>query len=128
MFKTQPCTIQTQHNPKRCYYFHEAKDRRRPLGTYTSMLCDNMNNCTLGDNCPRTHNTVEDFYHPEKYKSKFCQNYPHNIPACKFGDMCAFAHHEDELSIDYLHRMERDIDFYLFHFKTVWCPYSDKED
>ena len=92
------------------------------------MMCDNYHNCKLGDSCPRAHNTVEDFYHPEKYKSKFCQTFPHHVHTCKFGEMCAFAHTEDELSIDYLHRMERDTDFYLFHFKTVWCPYSDKED
>jgi hypothetical protein len=129
-FKTQQCTVQATHNPKKCFYYHEAnsKDRRRPLGTYTSTLCDNLNKCPLGDSCPRAHNTVEDFYHPEKYKSKFCQTYPNHTYACKFGEMCAFAHTEEELSIDYLHRMERDTDFYLFHFKTVWCPFSDKED
>lgn len=41
--------------------------------------------------------------------------------------MCAFAHSEDELSVDFLHKMEFDVDFYLFHFKTVWCPYN-KDD
>ena len=23
--------------------------------------------------------------------------------------------------------MEHDIDFYMFHFKTVWCPFSEKD-
>ena len=52
--------------------------------------------------------------------------YPHNIDSCEFGDLCAFAHSEDELSIDMLHKMDRDADFYMFHFKTVWCPFNDK--
>ena len=74
-----------------------------------------------------SHNRVEDFYHPEKYKSKFCQSYPDKIYSCDYGDMCAFAHHENELSVDVLEKMEKDSDFYMFHFKTVWCPFSDKE-
>ena len=27
-----------------------------------------------------------------------------------------------------LHKMEHDTDFYLFHFKTVWCPFNDKNE
>lgn len=39
-FKTQSCKLAYQHNPKKCFYFHEAKkDRRRALGTYTSEIC-----------------------------------------------------------------------------------------
>lgn len=128
-FKTQPCTRTTPHNPMQCFHFHDAmKDRRRPLGTYTSMMCENLANCLLGAKCPHAHNTVEDFYHPEKYKSKFCQYFPHKIAACKYGDLCAFAHNEDELSVPKLHLMEQDTDFYLFHFKTVWCPFSHTDD
>jgi len=41
--------------------------------------------------------------------------------------MCAFAHSESELSVNILEKMEKDVDFYMFHFKTVWCPFSDKE-
>jgi len=83
-------------------------------------------NCPLQDDCPKAHNRVEDFYHPEKYKGKFCNRYPHSIESCEFGNLCAFAHSEDELSIDILHKMEQDPDFYMFHFKTVWCPFNDK--
>ena len=41
--------------------------------------------------------------------------------------MCAFAHSEDEVTVDLLdsEKFEKNVDFYLFHFKTVWCPYSD---
>jgi len=83
--------------------------------------------CPLKDACPRAHNRVEDFYHPEKYKTKFCQTYPNRVESCDYGDMCAFAHHESELSVDILEKMNRDADFYMFHFKTVWCPFSDKD-
>ena len=82
--------------------------------------------CPNGDACPKAHNRVESFYHPEKYKAKFCNKWPHNVDSCDFGNLCAFAHNEDELSIDLLHRMEQDADFYMFHFKTVWCPFNDK--
>ena len=43
---------------------------------------------------------------------------------CDFGNLCAFAHSDEELSIDILHKMEHDDDFYMFHFKTVWCPFN----
>jgi len=44
--------------------------------------------------------------------------------------MCAFAHSEEEVTVDLLHKFapaphETGADFYMFHFKTVWCPYSD---
>ena len=41
--------------------------------------------------------------------------------------MCAFAHAEEEVTVDLLdcEKFEKNADFYMFHFKTVWCPYSD---
>jgi hypothetical protein len=86
----------------------------------------NSGTCSRGDDCPRAHNRVEDFYHPEKYKGKFCQKFPEKLDSCDYGDMCAFAHAEAELSVDVLDHLERDPDFYMFHFKTIWCPFSDK--
>lgn len=114
-------------------YHHDAKqkDRRRLPTGYSSEMCTNLGRgrkeCPLGDACTRAHNRVEDFYHPERYKSKFCSSYPDAVAKCEYGDACAFAHSEQELSINLLDKMERDVDFYLFHFKTVWCPNSDKE-
>jgi hypothetical protein len=83
--------------------------------------------CEFKDDCIRCHNRVEDFYHPEKYKTKFCATYPDKLANCEYGHVCAFAHHESELTITVLEQMEHDVDFYLFHFKTVWCPFSDKD-
>lgn len=41
-------------------------------------------------------------------------------------DFCAFAHSKQELKIDFLEDMNKDSDFFMFHFKTVWCPYPEK--
>ena len=60
---------------------------------------------------------VEEFYHPEKYKAKFCESYLKPGTKCKFGDYCAFAHSEHEISIDLIERYEKDADFYMFHFE-----------
>ena len=118
---------------KRCPKYHdESKDRRRKLGTYRSDLCPNMNKskkkiCALGDTCTFSHNTVEKFYHPEMYKAKFCESYTSGSRVCEYGDFCAFAHTEAEISIDLVERFDRDADFYMFHFKTTWCPYQERE-
>lgn len=44
---------------------------------------------------------------------------------CEYGDFCAFAHSDEEISIDLIDRLDKDFDFYMFHFKTVWCPYNE---
>lgn len=77
----------------------------------------------------KAHNRVEEFYHPEKYKCKFCQTYPNDMHNCEYGEMCAFAHSEEEIAIDLLHLIEpKNADFYMFYFKTVWCPWSEDHD
>lgn len=133
VFKTQPCRNREPHSSKQCLFYHDAnkRDRRRVPTFYTSELCDKISggkkDCPIGDTCIRAHNRIEDFYHPEKYKSKYCSSYPDAIQTCEYGSLCAFAHAESELSVPVLEKMEQDVDFYLFHFKTVWCPFSDKE-
>lgn len=97
------------------------------MGNYTSEQCKNAKDCHLGDSCNYSHNRVEEFYHPEKYKLKFCQSYPQAVDACDYGNMCAFAHAESEILIDLLEHFDKDVDFYMFHFKTVWCPFSDAQ-
>jgi hypothetical protein len=64
---------------------------------------------------------AEELYHHLKYKTKFCKD----PSKCKFAEFCSYAHSDDDILIDLLHQMEpKDNDFYLFHFKTVWCPFS----
>ena len=72
-FKTQPCKISKAHNQKRCIYYHD-QDRRRPLGIYTSEICAyDEKKCPSKDLCTKAHNRVEELYHPEKYKTKYCK-------------------------------------------------------
>jgi len=47
-----------------------------------------------------------------------------NLNDCDYGVFCSFAHFEEELVIEKLHEMEFDEDFYLYKFKTVWCPFT----
>ena len=131
LFKVRQCTAGSNHNPKKCLNYHDSKrDRRRPIGGYSSEPCKNIGKgreCPFGDSCKRAHNRVEEFYHPEKYKVKFCSTYPHNTDSCEYGQFCSFVHQVEEMKIDLIDEMEKDEDFYMFHFKTVWCPYTEKK-
>jgi len=127
-FKIKPCSIATQHNHKHCPFYHNAKDRKRVGYFYSAELCDFAEKenvtCPNGDMCQRAHNRVEQLYRPEKYKTKFCTFYPHNLEKCDYGTFCSFAHNENDISIELVHNYEYDEDFYMFHFKTIWCPFN----
>ena len=123
-FKTQPCVNTYQHNFKTCTFYHNFKDRRRTGGFYSSDLCKTPEECPLGDNCLFSHNYIEQMYQREKYKTKFCGYYPNNLKSCEYGVYCSFAHSENEIIIDLIHNYEFDEDFYMFHYKTIWCPYN----
>ena len=71
-----------------------------------------------------SHNRVEQLFREEKFKTKFCTFYPNNLESCEYGSYCCFAHTEEEIAIELLHNYTYDDDFYLFHFKTVWCPFN----
>lgn len=90
VFKVKQCKAGSNHNPKKCMHYHDFKrDRRRPLGNYSSESCLSMSktgDCIHGDECKRSHNRVEEFYHPEKYKVKFCSTYPDNTATCEYGE------------------------------------------
>jgi hypothetical protein len=77
------------------------------------------------DLCEKAHNRVEEFYHPDKYKAKFCASYINKTGECEYGDYCSFAHSASEISVEQIDRFEMDADFYMFHFKTVWCPFNE---
>lgn len=126
-FKTQPCKINGQHNPKLCVYYHSSKDRRRST-PHSHELCSNPDNCPLGDSCPKAHNRVEQLYHPEKYKTKFCSYFPNNLDYCDYQSFCSFAHSERDIKVELIHNLVQDSDFYIYFFKTVWCPYNSPHD
>lgn len=119
------------HNAKQCPYYHDKKkDRRRALGTYQAERCQflmNKKECPYKDQCQFAHNRVEEFYHPDKYKAKFCSSYFRSDKECEYGPFCSFAHNEEEITIELIETYKRDADFYIFHFKTVWCPYNEED-
>jgi len=125
-FKTKKCSFQMQHNHKHCLYYHNVKDKRRVSGCYSADKClaSETSSCPLGDRCSKSHNTVEKLYHPDKFKTKYCNYYPNRLHLCQYYTYCSFAHSDEELKVELLHYLEKDIDFYLFYFKTSWCPFN----
>ena len=126
-FKSKLCPLPTQHNHKHCPFYHNSKDYKRPGNMYSSEMCEyasDPDSCPSEDKCLKSHNRVEQLYKPEKYKTKFCSHYPHNLAACEYGNFCSFAHSEDDICIELIHNYEYDDDFYMFHFKTSWCPFN----
>jgi hypothetical protein len=94
---------------------------------YTPDLCDNYETdlCKQKDKCHVSHNRVESVYHPEKYKSKYCTKYPKNLSQCEYGDYCSFAHSTKELKKRIIHQMTKDADFYMYYYKTEFCPFNN---
>ena len=123
-FKTDPCPILSKHNIKKCIYYHFQSEKRRDLKKikYSKMICKNLSNC-YSNYCKYSHNTMEQLYHPENYKKKYCKSFYEN-KNCKFGEFCALAHSEEELEIILLHKMEKNQNFFLFYFKSEFCPFS----
>jgi len=104
------------------------KIEKRPGSYYSAELCEYSDKeimmCPNSDACIKAHNRVEQLYRPEKYKTKFCTYYPNNLEKCDYGHFCSFAHSENDIAIELIHNYEFDEDFYMFHFKTVWCPFN----
>ena len=72
------------------------------------------------DRCQYAHNRVERLYHLERYKTKFCtKKVPQN---CEYRDFCSFAHADQDIKTRLIHVMPRDANFYMYYFKTEWCP------
>lgn len=132
-FKVDPCPQQTQHNYRRCMYYHNDLDRRRDPQehTYTPEFCQDMalkSQCSLGDRCSQSHSKAEQAYHVDKYRKKFCSFFPARLNECPYHRFCSYAHSEDEIHMKLLHTMKRDVDFFLFHLKTQFCPLSAAHD
>lgn len=124
-FKVFPCTLKELHNHKRCIFYHSPNDRRRAGTFYSSERCSQFQKsgyCPQEDACPKCHNIIEQLYHSDKYKKRMC----HDLVTqkyCEYGDYCCFAHSEPELKVELLHEMVKDINFYVWKFKTEWCPF-----
>ena len=70
----------------------------------------------------QSHNRVEQLYHPLNYKKKFCSYFPSKLQNCEYKEYCSFAHCEDEIQVLLLHNFCYDEDFFMFYYKTEWCP------
>jgi hypothetical protein len=56
--------------------------------------------------CKKCHNKIEQLYHTDRYKIKFCLSYPNRLEHCEYGEYCSFAHDEESIKIPLLHKME----------------------
>ena len=74
------------------------------------------------------HNRVERLYHIEKYKTKFCTHFPHLLNKCDYGEYCSFSHSVNDMKSRLIHIMNKDADFYMFYFKTEWCPFNNEHN
>eukprot|EP00347_Sterkiella_histriomuscorum_P007719 403347823 len=108
-------------------------DKRRDDDLYTPELCKfaDTEKCPKKDKCRRAHNRVERLYHKDKYKTKFCHCYPNKIQQCEYGDYCSFAHSVEDIKVRLIHHLlpsNQDYDFYIFYFKTEWCPFNHEHN
>lgn len=131
-FKTSPCTKKSNHEKKICPYYHNEMDRRRPTTQYNYCfeMCSKIsqNYCPCESMCLFAKNKVEQLYHPEKYKKKFCEHYPYSIQKCEYGDFCSFAHSEGELRTELFFNEKQNDEFNMYKLKTVFCPRKNEHD
>ena len=123
-YKTTPCPLTTPHNKRECNNYHSDSEKRRnpKKHFYNKIMCNKSPNCP-NKNCQFSHSIIEQLYHPDNYKKKFCKSYFLGNP-CNFGVNCALAHSEEELEIRILHHLKIDNDFLLYLFKSEFCPFN----
>eukprot|EP00930_Biecheleria_cincta_P015891 TRINITY_DN130_c0_g1_i4.p1 TRINITY_DN130_c0_g1~~TRINITY_DN130_c0_g1_i4.p1 ORF type:complete len:842 (-),score=153.05 TRINITY_DN130_c0_g1_i4:63-2588(-) len=128
-FKVFPCRKGrgVSHDPKVCAFFHNPRDRRRPLGIYSPEPCDqcfdsevkqqsssssssvaSKSSCSRGDACQLCHNRLELLYHEQVFKRRFCATFP-EVSSCQRGALCAFAHSRDEVRVELLDPEEEQL-------------------
>lgn len=131
-FKTKPCHKKGNHDKKTCPYYHNEIDKRRHTSQYNYCfeVCSNINRnyCSCDQNCLFSKNKVEQLYHPDKYKKKFCENFPYQINKCEYGEFCSFAHNEGEIRTEPLYKDKQDDNFNMYKLKTVYCPFRNEHD
>ena len=133
-FKKYPCpSKKDSHNHKSCYFYHSLKDQKREDSLYAPELCKyaDTEKCPRKNKCKRAHNRVERLYHIDKYKTKFCYYYPNKIKRCEYGEFCSFAHSVEDIKVKLIHQLvpkNQDFDFYIFNFKTEWCPHNHEHN
>jgi len=124
LFKTHRCPSNHPHDAKKCFYYHFPSERRRSLCQvyYQKNLCPGKSDCN-NEHCPFAHNFVEQIYHADSYKKRYCKDFIEK-GRCKYDAYCAMAHSDMELKITPLHLLPVDKNFLLFRFKSEFCPFS----
>ncbi|CAD8185561.1 unnamed protein product [Paramecium pentaurelia] len=123
VFKIRPCQRQCEHNHKQCPYFHSQDDLRRPGTYYKAELCSykvEQKECPHGYSCSKAHNQYELLYQEDNYRKLFCPQ----PEKCCFGMYCPYAHFEKDIKCELIHLYQHDQDYFMFHYKTIACPYT----
>lgn len=122
-YKVHKCKEKGSHDKRTCIYWHSRGDRRRnPFEQYYSCSecpnsIDNANSnkekdsnkdnyCENGDSCLKAHNMLERMFHPDLFKISMCQRGP-NSSQCERGNLCAFAHNEEDHRTPFQWSLER---------------------
>ncbi|KAF4666861.1 hypothetical protein FOZ61_009184, partial [Perkinsus olseni] len=137
-FKVEMCRNMEQvHDRKVCPFYHNHRDRRRYPITYEPEQCSQhfdidtcVMGCDKGDDCGKCHSRLELLYHPTIFRQRFCATWP-NIANCVRAGHCAFAHDRSEINGRMFtedQEATRGIEFFVNHFKTLWCPYGVQHD
>lgn len=122
-YKIEPCENDScDGNKKLCPYYHSKSDKRRSLKEigYSPQMCQFGKNC-LKKKCNKAHNKYEINYHPNNYRRKYCKNI-FNLQDCQYKLYCSKAHSTCDVKVELLNFMDFDDDFFLFKFKTEFCP------
>lgn len=122
-FKTEPCQNDHCNDIKQCPFYHSIEDRRRNPAEvkYTQKLCQFEKNCLKKKGCKSSHNKYEVNYHPKNYRKKYCKHI-FDTTKCQYGIFCSKAHSTEEIKVELLCFMDFNDDFFLFHYKTEFCP------
>ena len=132
-FKKVCCDNKEPHDIFTCFGFHNNSDFIRDLNEnyYLPEMCPT--DCR-DPFCSYSHNFFEKHYHPILYKKVFCksmfdQNENGEIKIkkdfiCEKGEICPFAHNQEEIQTELLFNHTIDNDFLMFKFKMEQCPLS----
>lgn len=131
-FKTKFCKKKENHDKKLCPFYHSEVDKRRSTSeiNYCPELCPKIEKsfCSCDENCPFAKNKVEQLYHPERYKRKFCSHHPERINQCEYENFCSFAHNEAELTTELLYSEKTTDEFNMYKLKTLFCPFRQEHE
>ena len=102
-YKTKMCKGEHEYSEfcENCINAHSTLELRRDprLHSYRLSRClyyDSEEGCRRGDDCPYVHCNNEVLFHPSKYKCVMCPRWA-ATSSCVKGELCVFAHSEDEL-------------------------------